>query len=224
MTSNRINRASFLLAVAALAACSSNPQPVAAPAPAAVDSAALRARADSLRAAARRDSLAAAARADSLARARADSLASSSTRARADSVRAQVLRDSAEVAARLPSGLDSASERAIAQPIHFDYDRSDIKPEDQAALDRKVAILRANPRLELQIEGNGDERGPDEYNLALGERRAAATKRYLVEHGIPDARFSIISYGEERPADPGHTEEAWTKNRRAEFRVTRSAR
>lgn len=224
MTSYRVHCSTFLLAAAALAACTSNPQPAAAPAPAPVDSAALRAHADSLRAGARRDSLAAAAHADSLARARADSLARSSDRARADSVRAQVLRDSAEAAARLPSGLDSASDRAIAQPIHFEYDRSDIKPEDQAALDRKVAVLRANPRLELQIEGHCDERGPDEYNLALGERRAAATKRWLVEHGIQDARLTIISYGEERPADPGHTDEAWAKNRRAEFRVTRSAR
>jgi peptidoglycan-associated lipoprotein len=225
MTSYRIHRATLLLA-ALLAACASHPQPAAAPAPApaAPDSAALRARADSLRLAARRDSLAAAARADSLARARADSLARSADRARADSVRAQVLRDSAEATARLPSGLDSASDRAIAQPVHFEYDRSDIKPEDQVALERKVAVLRANPRLELQIEGHCDERGPDEYNLALGERRAAATKRWLVEHGIPDTRLTIISYGEERPADPGHTEEAWAKNRRAEFRVTRSAR
>ncbi|MFI5279639.1 MAG: peptidoglycan-associated lipoprotein Pal [Gemmatimonadales bacterium] len=222
MTSYRVDRAMLLLA-ALLAACTSNPQPAAAPAPAA-DSSALRARADSLRAAARRDSLAAAARADSLARARADSLALRSDRSRADSVRAQVLRDSAESALRLPSGLDSASDRAIAQPVHFDYDRFDIKPEDQAVLDRKVAVLRANPRLELQVEGHCDERGPDEYNLALGERRAAATKRWLVEHGIADTRLTIISYGEERPADPGHTEEAWAKNRRAEFRVTRSAR
>ncbi|MFI5207576.1 MAG: peptidoglycan-associated lipoprotein Pal [Gemmatimonadales bacterium] len=228
MTSCRIDRAALLLAFG-FAACSSNPKPAPAPTPVApaVDSAALRARADSVRAAARRDSLAAAAaaaRADSLARVRTDSLASASARARADSVHAQVLRDSAEAAARLPSGLDSASDRAIAQPIHFDYDRSDLKPEDETALDRKVAVLRANPRLELQIEGHCDERGPDEYNLALGERRAATTKRWLVEHGTPDARLTIISYGEERPIDPGHTEEAWAKNRRAEFRVTRSAR
>jgi peptidoglycan-associated lipoprotein len=222
MTSYRIARAGLVLA-AVLAACTSNPQPAAAPAPVAPDSAALRARADSLRVAARRDSLAAA-RADSLARARQDSLGRSADRARADSVRAQVLRDSAEATARLPSGLDSASDRAIAQPVHFDYDRSDLKPEDQAVLDRKVTVLRANPRLTLQIEGHCDERGPDEYNLALGERRAAATKRWLVEHGIADTRLTIISYGEERPADPGHTEEAWAKNRRAEFRVTRSAR
>jgi peptidoglycan-associated lipoprotein len=223
MTSYRIVRATLLLS-AVLAGCTSNPPPAAAPAPAAPDSAALRARADSLANAARRDSLAAAARADSLARARSDSLARSADRARADSVRAQVLRDSADAAARLPSGLDSASDRAIAQPVHFDYDRSDVKPEDQAVLERKVAVLRANPRLELQIEGHCDERGPDEYNLALGERRAAQTKRWLVEHGIQDARLTIISYGEERPADPGHSEEAWAKNRRAEFRVTRSAR
>jgi peptidoglycan-associated lipoprotein len=223
MTSYRIVRATLLLS-AVLAGCTSNPPPAAAPAPAAPDSAALRARADSLANAARRDSLAAAARADSLARARSDSLARSADRARADSVRAQVLRDSADAAARLPSGLDSASDRAIAQPVHFDYDRSDVKPEDQAVLERKVAVLRANPRLELQIEGHCDERGPDEYNLALGERRAAQTKRWLVEHGIQDSRLTIISYGEERPADPGHSEEAWAKNRRAEFRVTRSAR
>src|SRR5260221_3965649 len=198
MTSYRIVRAGLVLAAALAAvvsACTSNPQPAAAPAPAAPDSAALRARADSLRATALRDSLAAAARADSLARARTDSLARGLDRARADSIRAQVLRDSAEAAARLPSGLDSASDRAIAQPIHFDYDRSDIKPEDQAALDRKVVVLRANPRLALQIEGHCDERGPDEYNLALGERRAAQTKRWLVEHGIADARLTSVCFG-----------------------------
>lgn len=217
------------VALLALAACKSNPPPATTPVPApasapAVDSAALRARADSARAAARRDSLAAGARADSLSRARTDSLARLAARVRADSIRAQVLRDSAEAAVRLPSGLDSASDRLIAAPIHFDYDRSDIKPEDLAALDRKVTVLRANPRLELQVEGHCDERGPDEYNLALGERRAAATKRYLVEHGVAETRLTIISYGEERPVDPGHTEEAWARNRRAEFRVTRSAR
>jgi peptidoglycan-associated lipoprotein len=159
-----------------------------------------------------------------MAAARADSAARAMEAHRADSVRAQILRDSADAAANLPSGLDRVADSIIAAPTHFDLDRSDLTPEAQQALEYKLNILRAHSRLELKIEGHCDERGPDEYNLALGERRAAAVKRYLVEHGIADARLTIISYGEERPADPGHTEEAWAKNRRAEFRVTRSAR
>jgi peptidoglycan-associated lipoprotein len=211
----------------AIAACSRNPRPVA-PAPAAADSAAARLRADSLAAAARRDSLAALARRDSLARAQsvADSLARAmAERARADSVRAQVLREPDTAAATLtPSGLDQARTATLAEPVYFELDRSDLAAEAQRRLDGKLAILRASPRLAIQIEGHCDERGPDEYNLALGNRRAAAVKRYLVEHGIDEARVSIISYGEERPADPGHTEESWARNRRAEFRVTRGGR
>jgi peptidoglycan-associated lipoprotein len=189
-----------------------------------VDSAAVRSRADSLAAAAHRDSVAAAARTDSLARLRTDSTARAMARARADSVRAQVLRDSADAVALLSSGLDSASGLAFAQAVYFETDKSDLTPAALALLDRKVAILRGHPRLEVQVEGHCDERGPDEYNLALGNRRAASVLRYLVEHGVGAARITIISYGEERPAVPGATEEAWAKNRRAEFRVTRSAR
>lgn len=210
-----------------VAACSRTPRP-ATPAPAATDSAAARLRADSLAAAARRDSLAALARRDSLARAQAvaDSLERAMTeRARADSVRAQVLREPDSAAATLmPSGLEAAREAALAEPVYFELDRSDLTAEAQRRLDGKLAILRARARLEIQIEGHCDERGSDEYNLALGNRRAAAVKRYLVEHGVADARIGIVSYGEERPADPGHTEEAWTRNRRAEFRLTRGVR
>ena len=75
-----------------------------------------------------------------------------------------------------------------------------------------------------QIEGHADERGPDEYNLALGNRRAAMVKRYMVERGIADERVSIVSYGEERPAVAGSSEDAWSRNRRAEFRATRGIR
>jgi peptidoglycan-associated lipoprotein len=164
------------------------------------------------------------ARADSLARARADSIARAVTSARADSVRAQILRDSADAAARTPSGLDSAGNAGLLQALYFETDRSDLTPDAQRLLDRKLALLRANPRLEVQIEGHCDDRGPDEYNLALGNRRAAAVKRYLVEHGLADARLTVTSFGEERPAGPGANEEAWARNRRAEFVVTRSAR
>ena len=211
----------------AIAACSKNPQP-AAPAPAAADSVAARQRADSLVAAARRDSLVAFARRDSLAGAQAvaHSLARAmAERARADSVRAQVLREpDSAVATLMPSGLEAARSAALAEPVHFELDRSDLTAEAQRRLDGKLAILRASPRLEIQIEGHCDERGSDEYNLALGNRRAAAVKRYLVEHGVADPRIGIVSYGEERPADPGHTEESWARNRRAEFRLTRGVR
>ncbi len=190
----------------------------------AADSAAIRARADSLAAVHRRDSLAALARNDSLTRARADSVARDAASHRADSVRAQVLRDSTDAASNTPSGLDHVADSIIAAPIHFELDKSDLTPEVQGQLEYKLNVLRAHGHLELQIEGHCDERGPDEYNLALGERRAAAVKRYLVEHGIADARLTIVSYGEERPVDPRHVEEAWAKNRRAEFKVTRSAR
>lgn len=105
-------------------------------------------------------------------------------------------------------------------PIHFDYDRSDVRMDDQAALDRKAAILQANPGVQIRIAGHADDRGSDEYNLALGNRRAASAKRYLVNKGIAEARITIISFGEERPVDPARTEDAWAKNRRDEFEIT----
>jgi peptidoglycan-associated lipoprotein len=216
-----LRRIGFVLAGSvALAACPKAPPPVT---PAA-DSAAIRARADSLALAQRRDSLAAAARADSLARLRADSIANAAGQHRADSIRAQILRDSADAMGRVASGLNRVDDSLLTATIHFDLDRSDLTPYAQGQLDYKINVLRANPRLEIQIEGHCDDRGPDEYNLALGNRRAAAVKRYLVEHGVADARVTITSFGEERPADPRETEEAYAANRRAEVRVTRAAR
>jgi peptidoglycan-associated lipoprotein len=170
-------------------------------------------------AAARRDSAAALARRDSLAReaARRDSVARvERERARADSVRAQIQRDLAAPVSATPLPVEDGS---LAEPIHFDYDRADLTGEALRRLDAKLALLRANPRLEVLIEGHCDERGSDEYNLALGNRRAAAARQYLVQHGVSEHRLAMTSFGEERPADPGHTEEAWARNRRAEFRV-----
>jgi peptidoglycan-associated lipoprotein len=210
-----------LLAVA----CGGGPRPGAVT-PAA-DSAAAAARRDSVAAAVRRDSVASAAeRRDSIAAAaQADTLARAAREtARADSVRAQVQAEAAAESAAVLSGLDSASTAELSAVIHFDLDRSDLTDASVAALDRKLRILQANPRLEIQIAGHCDERGSDEYNLALGSRRAAAAKRYLVEHGISEGRIGIVSYGEERPLDPGGTEEAWARNRRDEFAVTVGAR
>lgn len=110
-------------------------------------------------------------------------------------------------------------ESKLLKDIHFDFDKYDIRLEDEGILKENAAWLKKNPKMKIQIEGHCDERGTAEYNLALGERRANMTKRYLVSLGIASNRISIISYGEERPLDPGHHEEAWTKNRRAHIVV-----
>jgi peptidoglycan-associated lipoprotein len=104
--------------------------------------------------------------------------------------------------------------------VHFDYDASDIRPDDAANLDRKAAILAANPGVRLRVSGHADERGSDEYNLALGMRRAASAKRYLENKGVEGARIEVISYGEERPLGTGADEASWANNRRGEFEVT----
>lgn len=104
--------------------------------------------------------------------------------------------------------------------IYFDFDRYNLKPEAVRVLDAKAAFLKAHPELRIQIEGHCDERGTSEYNLALGERRARSAQQYLVRVGIEQSRISAVSYGEERPFDPGHNEEAWAKNRRDHFVVT----
>jgi peptidoglycan-associated lipoprotein len=110
-----------------------------------------------------------------------------------------------------------ADTNAITAPIYFDFDRSTIRPDAAATLDRKVPWLQANPGMRIRIEGNADERGSDEYNLALGQRRAGAAKRYLVERGIAGDRFDLASHGEERPVCSGHNEDCWQQNRRDDF-------
>ena len=103
--------------------------------------------------------------------------------------------------------------------IYFDFDKSDLKVEARAILTEKAKFLREYSGFKLVIEGNCDERGTNEYNLALGERRANAAWKFLNALGISGDRMSIISYGEERPAVMGHNEAAWALNRRDEFRL-----
>jgi peptidoglycan-associated lipoprotein len=155
---------------------------------------------DSIDAAARtRDSLAA------LDRARQDSIAAAD-RARQDSI------------ANAQRAVTDAR-NAITAPISFAYDQSEISDEARATLDAKIPVLSANPGLRIRVAGHTDSRGSDEYNLALGQRRAAAAKRYLTQRGIADARIDIISYGEERPVAQGEDESAWSQNRRDEFEI-----
>jgi peptidoglycan-associated lipoprotein len=105
-------------------------------------------------------------------------------------------------------------ESRLLKDIHFDFDKYDIRPGDAEILKENAALLSKYRTAKVQIEGHCDERGTIEYNLALGERRANSTKKYLISLGVSSDRISTISYGKERPLDPGHNEEAWAKNRR----------
>jgi peptidoglycan-associated lipoprotein len=107
------------------------------------------------------------------------------------------------------------------QRIHFDFDRSDLTEEAKQILVNNAGLLRAAPQVNVLIEGHTDERGSDEYNLALGERRAISARNFLVSLGISADRLRIISYGEEMPIALERNEEAWAKNRRAEFKISR---
>jgi peptidoglycan-associated lipoprotein len=182
--------------LAAAAACGGQPAPPPVPT---VDSAAVRdsiARAEASRRA----------REDSIARARAEAERLATERRRADSL-AAITRETERV-----RGM-------VTQMINFDFDKSNIRPGDAATLDRKIAILQANPGLTITITGHADERGSDEYNIALGNRRALAAKEYLVNRGIADTRITTASRGEEQPLNSMSNEEAWAQNRRDEFGV-----
>ena len=114
--------------------------------------------------------------------------------------------------------IEEAEEEELAlESIYFDYDRYNLTKQAIDMLSQNASILMDNPSIDVLVEGHCDERGTDEYNLALGEKRAIAARDFLVRFGIARSRISVISYGEERPLDPGHTEEAWAKNRRVAF-------
>lgn len=106
---------------------------------------------------------------------------------------------------------------AVLGDVFYQFDSSVLSAESQDQLKQDTAWMKNNPAQTVIIEGHCDERGTDEYNIALGERRAITAKEYLVTLGVSASRISTISYGEERPFDPGHNEEAWAKNRRAHF-------
>lgn len=139
---------------------------------------------------------------------------SSAALAKAEAAREQRIREM-EAARKLRMEIQAFE----SDSVYFDFDKSNLKPEARAALAKKAAWLRANQAFDLRIEGHADERGTNEYNLALGERRANAAWKFLNALGISGGRLSTISYGEERPADPGSNDFAWEKNRRDEFKL-----
>jgi len=123
----------------------------------------------------------------------------------------------AEEAARRDSEMLRSTVTAV---INFDFDKSDLRDDSKANLDAKVPVLLANSNVTIRISGHADERGSSEYNLALGQRRAAAAKRYLVERGVAEGRVETTSFGEERPICTEHNEACWAQNRRDEFEIT----
>jgi peptidoglycan-associated lipoprotein len=116
--------------------------------------------------------------------------------------------------------LDRAQRATLEERISFGFDRWDLSSAARERLAAKAEILRAHPKLSLRVEGHADERGSDEYNLALSNRRSATAMRFLADHGITTDRLTAVGYGEEQPLDPAENESAWARNRRAEFRVS----
>ncbi|MCX8011657.1 MAG: peptidoglycan-associated lipoprotein Pal [Desulfobacterota bacterium] len=118
-------------------------------------------------------------------------------------------------------GLDALKRAAQAEgallPIYFDFDKYNLKPEAKTNLDKTAAWLSKNPTVKIRIEGNCDERGTNEYNMALGERRANSAKDYLVKLGIASDRLETASWGEEKPICTEHNEACWSQNRRDDF-------
>ena len=115
--------------------------------------------------------------------------------------------------------IQKAKDNFLNEDIHFEFDSAVLTPDAQEILKTKAEWLQNNPNVKSTIEGHCDERGTLEYNLALGERRASGAKSFLVDLGIPASRLTAISYGEERPVDPGQNEAAWAKNRRCHLTI-----
>lgn len=117
------------------------------------------------------------------------------------------------------SAVDAAAQQITDGIVYFDFDKYDIKAEYRDMLQQKAELMKQFPSIRVRIEGNCDERGTQEYNLALGERRARAAYEYMIRLGVPAEQLDIISYGKERPAVAGSGEAVWAQNRRDEFNV-----
>jgi peptidoglycan-associated lipoprotein len=145
---------------------------------------------------------------------------------RADSIRRareeaeRLARLAAEREAREREAAIAAARATLVERIHFDYDMAEIRPDAERVLRDKLSILRASPNVQLRIEGHCDERGSNEYNDALGNRRAQAVVDFFTNFGLDASRFDIVSFGEDRPLSNRSDEDAWAMNRRAEFIIT----
>ena len=122
--------------------------------------------------------------------------------------------------AGLGATISEARTHAPMLPVYFDFDRSNIREDQAPRLETNSAFLKDNMTVKVAIQGNCDERGTQEYNIALGERRALSAKKFMVNMGVAEARVSTISFGEEKPLVHGHDEFAWAQNRRDDFVIT----
>ena len=147
-----------------------------------------------------------------------DTAGQGAARARADSIARENARrdDEARRAAAM-----AEVRSTLMEMVFFDYDRAEIRGDMQDVMSRKAVALRANPNVTLRIEGHADERGSVEYNLALSLRRANAVREYLTGAGLDAGRFEVAAFGEEQPLETGQSEEAFARNRRAAFQITR---
>ena len=135
-----------------------------------------------------------------------------------ESERFQEAMPSGETVTESPSSLaEKLNARGVLGNIHYEFDRYNLLPEAIRTLGENAGAIKQNQQFAVRVEGHCDERGTIEYNLALGEKRAREARDYLVSIGIPARRLRIISYGKERPRNPGHNETAWGENRRSEF-------
>lgn len=128
---------------------------------------------------------------------------------------------SASAASRQQEAYSEGRTSLEMRPIYFDFDKSNIRADQQDRVDGNATYLKNNPAVTIRIEGNCDERGTNEYNMALGERRALAAKKYLLNVGISEDRLQTVSYGEEKPLQEGHDEASWEQNRRDDFAIIR---
>lgn len=212
-------RISSVLVLLAALACGGNPQPETSPEPDTGDDAEAReeARKDSI---ARAEARQREEEADELCqRALAAVTAGNYEEARELYQRARREYEETECAERAADELDRLDAvKTVRERIHYEFDESDITDEAAQTLQRKAEVLRANPGLRIVIEGHCDERGSNEYNMALGQRRAESAVNYLLDAGVPEESIvRTVSYGEERPLVDRSDEEAWAMNRRAEF-------
>ncbi|HEY5218660.1 MAG TPA: peptidoglycan-associated lipoprotein Pal, partial [Gemmatimonadaceae bacterium] len=153
------------------------------------------------------------------AEAAAEAAAAARAQARQDSINAamRARQDSIDAANRAQADAVARLAATLQTKVYFDYNKADLRDDAKSVLDAKVPIMQANPNVRIRIEGNADERGSDEYNQALGMRRAEQARRYLTDKGIDAGRIDIVSYGEERPVCTDHNEACWSQNRRDEF-------
>lgn len=130
-----------------------------------------------------------------------------------------ITKETITVTEEIASLTEDMTASKMFQTIYFDFDAYTLSEAARDALAKNAVAIKKNKGMKIQIQGNCDERGSDAYNLALGEKRAKAAYDYLITLGVPASQLYVISYGKERPADPGHDEAAWAKNRRDDFVV-----